>query len=181
MIQASISQSPWNRTTLESNSERIRLLFHDELSGEECWEELEDLRENTLDDEGQFISLDLTELQAPLPEVFCAALKNARWEQSLPFSLPVMLQHNRHSASPFINRAIHWQRLCYLLIMDDEPYRETVLVLENVDLASPTIQHDIARLIRFHETHSLRRTFVFTLGHYSHSQIISELRNILDL
>jgi hypothetical protein len=172
----------WNKTSFESDSVRIRLLYHDELSGGDCWETLEDIREMTQDSEGQFISLDLTELQGEsLPEVFYAALKNARWEQSLPFSLPNILRQKPQVASPFINRAILWQRLCDLLIMDDESDRETVLVLENVDQASHATQHEIARLIRFHKTYSLRRTFVFTLDHYSHGQIIPELRDIFEI
>ena len=180
MIQTKALQR--SKTAFESDSERIRLLYHDELSGGECWETLEDIREMTLDDEGQFISLDLTELQTEsLPAEFYAALKNARWEQSLPFSLPSILRQNSHTTSPFINRAILWQRLCDLLIMDGESDRSTVLVLENVDQASPATQHEIARLIRFHETYSIRRTFIFTLDHYSHGRIIPELRNLFEI
>ena len=175
------SLSQWNTTTLESLSERVRLLYHDESIGEECWETLEDLRENTLESEGQFISLDLTEPMAePLPEMLYGHLKTARWEPALQFSLPVILQHNPHAVSPFINRAILWQRLCDLLLVDDTPYRETVLVLENIDLASSAAQHDIAQLIRFHELHSIHRTFVMTLDRYSYDKIIPELRNVLD-
>lgn len=134
-----------------------------------------------MDNDGQFISLNLTEpLTESFPEMFYAALKNTRWQQSLQFSLPVILQHNPHVASPFINRAILWQRLCDLLIIDDAPYRETVLVLENVDQASLATQHEIARLIRFHEIHSICRTFVLTLNRHSHGQIIPELRDIFD-
>ena len=173
------SLSQWNATTLESYSERIRLLYHDDSAREECWETLEALRERTLDIEGQFIDLDLTEpIPEPFPEMFYAALKNARWDQSLQFNLPVILQHNPHAVSPFINRAILWQRLYDLLLMDDTPDSETVLVLENADQASPTTQHDIARLIRFHELHSINRTFVITLNRHSCHQIIPELQNI---
>ena len=174
--------SPRNKTSFGNDSERIRLLYHDELSGGDCWETLEEIREMTHDGDGQFISLDLTELQGEsLPAVFYAALKKARWEQSLPFSLPGILRQNFQAASPFINRAILWQRLCDLLIIDDESDRETVLVLEYIDQASTATQHDIARLIRFHETYSITRTFVFTLDHYTHGRIIPELRQIFDI
>jgi hypothetical protein len=174
MIQTAVVQR--NRTAWEDNSERIRLLHH-----EESWEALENLRDNVMDDEGQFISLNVAEpLTESLPEMFYAALQNTRWEESLQFSLPVILQNNPRVTSPFINRAILWQRLCDLLIIDDTPYRETVLVLENVDQASPVTQHEIARLIRFHELHSIRRTFVLTLNNYSHQQIIPELQDIFD-
>ena len=163
-------------------SKRVGLLYHDEHSGEEFWDALEDLRENVLDHEGQFISLDLAvPLTETLPEKLYVALKNTRWENSLQFSLPVILHHNPRAASPFINHAILWQRLCDLLIADDESNRKTVLVLENIDQASPTTQHEIARLIRFHAAHFVHRTFVFTLDRHSHEQIISELQNILDV
>ena len=184
MIQTLMLQR--NQTTFEKNgaihwqSKRIGLLFHDEHSGEEFWDALEDLRENVLDHEGQFVSLDLAvPLAETFPEMFYAALKNVRWESTLPFSLPVILQHNPHIASPFINHAILWQRLCDLLILDDEPNRRTVLVLENIDQASPTTQHEIARLIRFHSAHSVHRTFVFTVDRHLLDQIIPELRGIL--
>jgi len=168
-----------NRGVIRRQSKRIGLLYHDEQSGNEFWDALEDLRESVLDKEGQFISLDLADpLMESFPERFYAALKNARWEQTLPFSLPAILQHNPCVATPFINHAILWQRLCDLLIVDDEPERETALLLENIDQASPSVQHEIARLIRFHKTHSIRRMFIFTLRRYAHDQIIPELREI---
>jgi len=176
-----------NKAILENNgilyrqSKRIGLLYHDEQSGEEFWDTLEDLRETVLDHAGQFISLDLAApLAETLPEMFYTALKNARWELSLQFSLPIILQHNPRIASPFINQAVLWQRLCDLLIVDDEPNRETLLVLENIDQASPIAQRETARLIRFHVVHSIHRTFVLTLNRHSHEQIISELRDILN-
>ena len=174
------SLSQWNMTILESQSERVRLLYHDVAGEEECWETLENLREDTRDSEGQFISLGLTEPMAEsLPEMLYTALKNARWDQALQFSLPVILQHNPHATSPFINRAILWQRLCDLLLIDDESHRETILLLENVDQASPTTQHDIARLIRFHELHAIHRTFMMTLSRHSYHQLTPELQNII--
>ena len=162
-------------------SKRIGLLHYDEQSAEEYWDNLEDLRESVLDHDGQYISLDLAEpLTETFPEMFYAALKNSRWERSLSFSLPVILQHNPRVASPFLNHAILWQRLCDLVIIDDEPSRKTVMVLENVEQVSPAVQHDIARLLRFHATHSIRRTFVFTLARHAQGQIIPELRKILE-
>ena len=177
-----------NRTISEHNraihwqSKRVGLLFHDEHSGEEFWGALEDLREETLDHEGQFISLDLAgPLTETFPEMLYATLKNVRWESSLSFSLPVILKHNLRAATSFINHAILWQRLCDLLILDDESTRATVLVLENIDQASPSVQHEIARLIRFHAAHFVHRAFVFTLARHSHDQIIPELRDMLNV
>jgi len=163
-------------------SRRIGLLYRNEQSGTEFWDTLEEVREGVLDCEGQFISLDLAEpLTETFPEMFYAALKNVRWEHSLSFSLPVILQHNPRVASPFLNQAILWQRLCDLLIVDDESSRKTVTILENIDQASPATQHEIARLIRFHAAHGIHRTFVFTMDYHACGQIIPELRAILDL
>ena len=162
-------------------NKRIELFYRDKHSEEKLWKALEDLREKVLDHEGQFISLDLADPNVEsLLETFYTTLKNARWERSLPFSLPAILQHNPYVASPFINHAILWQRLSDLLIIDDEPDRQTVLVLENIDLASPAVQHETARLIRFHAAHSVRRTFIFMLDSHSQGRIIPELRNIFN-
>jgi hypothetical protein len=181
MIQT-LSLPQRNRTTREIDSKKIELLYHDEFSGETDGERLEDIRDNILDCDGQYISLDLGEPQVEsLSEMLYVALKNARWERSLQFSLPAILQHNPRAGSLFINRAILWQRLCDLLIMDDDPNRETVLVLENIDQASPKIQHEVARLIRFHQTHSLHRKFVTTLNYNSHDPMIPELQNALGM
>ena len=154
--------SHWNKTALDNDSKRVRLFYHDNPTH---WGALENLRDDILENEGQYISLNLGEpIPESLPEMFYDALKNTRWDQTLQFSLPSILQHNPRAPHAFINRAILWQRLCDLLVIDDEPYRETVLVLENVDQASPETQHDVARLIRFHETHSIERTFIFTFS-----------------
>jgi hypothetical protein len=183
MRQASASQG----LVIHRPPAEVRLLYRNEQSENELWNTLENLRENVRDSKGQFISLDLTEPpdltepQESLLDALYATLKNARWERSLQFSLPTILQHNPHVAAPFINRAILWQRLCDLLILDDEPHRETVLVLENIDHASIAAQQEIVRLLRFHETYSIHRTFVFTLNYPSLEQIIPELQDILAL
>ena len=167
---------------IHRRSERVELMYRDEPPGAGYWETLENLRESVLNGSGQYISLDLADPLTVSPwESFYVALKNARWETSLQFSLPVVLQHNPRIASPFINRAVLWQRLCDLLLLDEEPARETVLVLENVDQASPDQQHDVARLIRFHEKHDIRRTFVFTLEKCPLEPIIPELRTLLEI
>jgi len=167
-----------NNPVMDRLAENIRLYYRDEQSEEA----LEYLREHVLEHEGQFIALNLAAPQLEsLSEMLYAALKNARWDHSLQFSLPIILQHNPHAASPFISRAIIWQRLYDLLILDDTPNRETVLVLENIDQASPDTQHEVARLIRFHQTYSIRRTFVFTLDRHSHGRIMPELLDIFEV
>ena len=158
----------WDGRALECRSERIGILYRDDPS---YWDTLENLHKSISDSEGQYISLNLAEpLPESFPEMLHAALENVRWDQSLQFSLPAILRHNPRTASPFINRAILWQRLCDLLIIDDVPHRETVLLLENIDQASSGTRQEIVRLIRFHEAHDLRRTFIFTLNRHSHSQ-----------
>jgi len=175
-----------NKTAFEEavrqQSKTIGLFYDDEQSKEEFWSTLEDMRDSILDHDGQFISLNVAGLQAEtLSDWLHTAVKDARRETPLPFGLPVVFQYNPHMASPFINHAIHWQRLCDLLILDDEPERKTVLVLKNAEQSPPDTQHEIARLIRFHETHSIHRTFVFTLNRQASDQLIPELREVLGM
>ena len=171
-----------NNRNIHWKSQTIGVLYYGEQSERESWGALDDIRENVCYHEGQFISLDLAEpLAETFAEMFYAALKNVRWERSLQFSLPVILQHNSRVASPFLNRAILWQRLCDLIIVDDEPKRKTIAVLENVGQASSAVQHEIARLIRFHAVHSIHRTFIVTLDDHLCNQIIPELRDILGI
>lgn len=179
------STLPRNSVISEKNnairwqSEKIGLLYGNEQSEDDV---MGDIQENILDHEGQFLSLNLAEpLMETFPEMFYAALKNASWDRSMHISLPVIMQHNPHIASQFLNHAIHWQRLCDLVIMDDDPDRKTVMILENADQASSAVQREIARLIRFHSTHSIHRTFVFTLNAQSHNPLIPELRTILGI
>jgi len=176
MIQAAATESLWGRTAIEGSSERIILLQHDKSR-----DALDNLRETVADHGGQFVFLNLAEPTAEsFPEMFYDALHNTCGEPFQQFSLPIIVQHHPHVESSFINRAILWQRLCNRLIMDDTPYRKTILVLESVDQASHLTQHEIARLIRFHEFHSISRTFVFTLNRHSHAPIIPELQEIFD-
>ena len=177
-----------NRAIFEENgtihwkSKRIGLLYNNELSGKEFWDTLEDIREGVRDCDGQYISLDLADSQTEtLPEMFYAALKKARWERSLQFSLPMILQHNPKIAAPFLSRAILWQRLCDLLIVDDDPRRKTVMVMENIDQASSANQHELVRLIRFHTVHSIHRTFIFTLNDRACGRMISELGHVFGI
>jgi hypothetical protein len=94
--------------------------------------------------------------------------------------LPIILQHNPHSDSPFIDRAIIWQRLCDLILEDDSPTRLTVLAIENIETANPNVQHELARLIRLHRTNRINRTFLATVNFGSAEQLLPELRELAD-
>ena len=143
---------------------------------------LVNIQESILDHGGQFLAFSIAEpLTETFPEMFNAVLQNACGDRSMQISLPVILQHNPHIASPFLNRAILWQQICELIIADDDPCRKTVIVLENVDQASPVVQRDLARLIRFHTVNFIHRTFIFTLDRHSREQIIPELQEILGI
>jgi len=83
--------------------------------------------------------------------------------------------------SPFIDRAIAWQRLCDHLIDDENPRRSTALVIENVDQANEQIRCDVERLIRFHITHNIRRTFLLTLSDDDTKTLPGSLLRLVEL
>ena len=136
-----------------------RLGLLQEESGD-CFEKSnfrEGLRGELADCGGQYLSLDLSRLEKNnFAESLLTELESVRNVYSRRFSLPL-------SPSPFIHRAIVWQRLCDRLIEDEEPQRPTLLVIENFDHADERTRCDVERLIRFHITHNIRRTFLMTL------------------
>ncbi|MDR0521008.1 MAG: hypothetical protein LBH00_04035 [Planctomycetaceae bacterium] len=126
---------------------------------------LEGLREHTEQSGGQWIALDLAQIQPQtqtLTEILCTAICNARCGMSLQFSLPGILPHRPRAAHPFISEAIQWQKLCDLLLLDDDPMRETVLVLEHFNPADSNMVREINRILRFHESHTLNRRVILT-------------------
>jgi len=177
MIQTSVSQDG----AIHRSSGSVGLLYRSEQSGDELWTTLDIIRENVRTNGGQFFSFNLANPMEESPlATFYDALKKERWEQSVHVRLLSNRRHNPQIASVFINRAILWQRLCDLLIAEDESLRETVLVLENIDHASPSAQQEIARLIRFHEKHVLNRVFVMTIEDRAHVGLIPELRDVIE-
>ena len=119
---------------------------------------LEGLRDELTNCGGQYLSLDLSRLgENSFAESLHAELESSRSAYRRRFNLSLMLP------SPFIQRAIAWQRLCDRLIEDEEPQRPTLLVIENFDLADERTHCEIERLIRFHATHNIRRMFLLTL------------------
>ena len=81
---------------------------------------VETIRESILSQNGQFISLDAKEFDGiSFPSVLLPALEEARGGKPFQIHLPLLLQNNPRVDSPFINRAILWQRLCDRLVEDD--------------------------------------------------------------
>lgn len=118
--------------------------------------------------------------ESSFPELFLDALIEARTEGAFRIDLPLVLQNNQKINSPFINRAVHWQRLCDRLIEDEEPARSTLLVLDHFEEATTQAQHELARLIRFHRTHRIRRTFLVVLRGDGLERLEPELRDLID-
>lgn len=140
------------------------------------------LREDMNGRQGQFLTLDAPAFgEASLSSLVYAALGDLREGRAFRINLPMILQNNPNTDSPFINRAILWQRLCDAVIEDEQPTRPTLLVLEGLDRANRAAQHDLARLIRFHVTHRIHRTFLATLHRDSLSRLSPELRELVDL
>ncbi len=159
---------------------RFGLLIEDAAS--DSWNIIETVRENVQAEQGQFLSLSAPEFgEASLSGLLYAALKDTREGREFRINLPMILQNNPKTDSPFINRAILWQRLCDGIIEDENSARPTALVLEQFDLAGHTPQHDLARLIRFHAKHHIRRTFLVTIRRESLPMLTPELRELVDL
>ena len=135
---------------------------------------LEGLRSELTDCGGQYLSLDLSCLEKnDFTESLLMELESAHSVYRRRFNLSLILP------SPFIHRAILWQRLCDRLIEDEEPQRATLFVIENFDLADERTQCDVERLIRFHITHNIRRTFLLTLQ--DEESLRSSLRRLVEI
>jgi hypothetical protein len=159
---------------------RLTLVSHDDPPHHAEWEFLEKLRESLCASGGQFISLNVQDFgEATLPGILCSALESSQTTQYFRINLPIILQNNPNTESPFINRAILWQRLCNRIIKDEDGLRPTILVLENIDQATRKTQHDTARLIRFHLTHRIHRNFLLTLHRNNVSLLESELGQLM--
>ncbi len=143
---------------------------------------LDIVREEIQEAGGQFLALRLSEMgELSLPHLMEATLSDQR---EFRISLPLIMQNNPQSDVmgdvPFINRALLWQRLCDGIIADENSQRPTVLVLEQFDPARRDVQQDLARIIRFHESHNIRRTFLITMPGESLSNLSAELRQSID-
>lgn len=160
---------------------RLALLVDEESTSERLLHSLSVLEETLGAENGQCISLDILDFQeTSLANRFLTMLE--LWRQDRPFriNLPDILRHNPNSASPFINRAILWQRLGDRLIEEEDPKRVTLLIIKNLDAADSKTQHDVARLVRFHATHHIRRTFLFTLRSENIPFLEPEIRELVD-
>lgn len=143
---------------------------------------LETIQESILAQNGQFVSLNAKEFDSvSLSNVLLSELEKARGGKPFRIFLPILLQNSPQADTPFINRAILWQRLCDRLIEDDDTKRPTVLIYENFDLTWPKSQHEFARLIRFHATHRIRRSFLLTIQKESLPLLTSEIRELCEM
>ncbi len=130
---------------------------------------------------GQCLVLDCEHCRdIPVAGHFLSALM--AWRQEKPFrvNLPDILRHQPNTPPVFINRAILWQRLGDRLVEDDDSERPTLVILKNLDAADTQTQHDLARLIRFHGVHRVRRTFLGVLRHENVALLEHELLALID-
>lgn len=156
------------------------LLLNSDPSGDDT--ALSIVGQSVLSKEGQFLSLNMADLlEKRFSGQLLAAMDDLSDKKSFQINLPLILKDNPHSDSPFINRAIIWQRLCDRMIEDENEERPTLFVLENIDCANWNDQHDVARLIRFHNTHRIRRSFVATLQKQHYENLKPELLELAEL
>ncbi|MDR1962529.1 MAG: hypothetical protein LBQ50_01980 [Planctomycetaceae bacterium] len=166
---------------LIDQSQRLGFLLHGDSPCHAEWELLEKIHDSVQTEQGQFISLNIQDFgEATLPGVFLSALEYSQSERIFRINLPIILQNNPKTDSPFINRAILWQRLCDRILEDETRQRPTVLVLENIDCATRKTQHDAIRLIRFHANHRIPRTFLLTLHRDHVSFLEPELHDLVE-
>ena len=140
-------------------------------------EVLDDLRDALADGDGQSLSLDLAGfMEKSFAETLFMELEAVSTGNRPGIDLPLT-----QTSSPFIDRAITWQRLCDRLIEDENPRRSTLLVIENFDQADERTRCDVERLIRFHITHNIRRTFLLTLPDGDAEALRPSLSRLVDL
>ncbi|MDR0870993.1 MAG: hypothetical protein LBN39_09395 [Planctomycetaceae bacterium] len=139
----------------------------------------EQLRKTVQEQNGQFLSLNLPDFaEISFAEILTAALDDAAAGQTFRINVPLIRQNSPQTNSPFVNRAILWERLCDKVILNETPERPAVLLLENIDAAGKMMQHDIARQIRFHIRYRIRRTFLLTAD--SASGLEPELKELVE-
>lgn len=142
---------------------RLVVLSHDE-DDDQTFGVLDSIRESILTENGQYLSFSRADFdESSFPSLLEASLKDFRKGKPFLINLPEILRSNPKTDSPFINRAILWQRLCDRLIEDEAPNRPTLLVMEDFLSLSPQTRHELARLIRFHATYQIRRTFLLVV------------------
>ncbi len=130
---------------------------------------------------GQFILLNPQRFDGrSFAEICLEELEAVHFRDPLRIELPYR-NEDETAASPFIRRAILWQRLCDRLIEDEEFGRPTLFIVENFDLADERTQADFERLLRFHQTHQIRRTFLLTVQKENVQSLPSSLQSLVDL
>ncbi|MDR1479415.1 MAG: hypothetical protein LBJ00_10800 [Planctomycetaceae bacterium] len=166
---------------LDSN-EQFRVIISDkaEDSGGLLCCFVESIREFVTSGGGQYICIDAngligSTLSRRLYSIMVEVLANRDYR----VQLPAILRQDSHNNTPFIDRAIVWQRLCDLILEDDTPQRLSVLVIENIELADQNTQHELARLIRLHKNNRINRLFFLTLNNGNTEQLLPELRELI--
>lgn len=161
--------------------QRLGILLFNDTTVQEIGEHLNSAQKTIRSENGQEISFDIEKTgDATLPALLGAALDERRRERPFRIDLPVFPDGPSKNHSPFIARAILWQRLCDRLIEDEEPSRPTVLVLEHFDFADAKMRHDLTRMIRFHQFHRVRRSFLLTMPRDRVDSLDSELLDFVE-
>jgi hypothetical protein len=144
---------------------------------------VESIREFVISGSGQYIHINANDLvggtlSRRLYSIMVEVLGNRQYRIQLPVTLQ---QHKPHTTSPFIDRAIVWQRLCDLILEDDTPQRLSVMVIDNIEDADQNTQHELARLIRLHKNNGINRLFFLTLNGDNADKLLPELRELVKI
>jgi hypothetical protein len=161
------------RVIMQDNTENANGLLY-------CF--VESIREFVISGSGQYIHIDANDLVGGmLSKRLYSIMAEVLGERRYRIQLPVVLQHNTHATSPFIDRAIMWQRLCDLILEDDTPQRLSVLVIDNIEAADQNTQHELARLIRLHKNNRINRLFFLTLNSGNTDKLLPELYELVKI
>ncbi|MGL4593166.1 MAG: hypothetical protein ACRCUY_00390 [Thermoguttaceae bacterium] len=156
-------------------------LIHDDTNFESLWEVCHSLHTICAEQNGQFISLNSLDItDRSLCESILDSLNRINPHKSHRIEIPIISEESANEDRPFIRRAICWQQLCDRLVEDEDCARPTLIVFEQADQLNGRQQHDLARLIRFHRIHAIRRTFVITLHRDQTHCLSSELRELIE-
>lgn len=131
--------------------------------------------------DGLFVEIDsLQSSGEPLAEWLCQHWESESLETpDVAVTPDITAWRRRGKKAAFLSRALSWVRLSDRLISREERHTHRTIVFSRVDLANETLQRDVAKLIAFHRTQHIARTFVLTTENASTTQLIPELRVML--
>lgn len=161
---------------------RLGLILFDEDRLEDKSQLLDACCRDVIAEAGQVLSFSGDDFESDLlPKRFLAALDTPA-KQAFRLLLNRCRSIESVSAqSPFCDIAVLWQRLFDYLIEDEMPRRQTLCVIDRLDHAGTNAHNALTRLIRFHQTNRVPRTFLLTVSKQNIDWIPPNLHDLVEL